>query len=154
DRLAGLRQNWQSDIVSGFILFLIALPLSLGIAMASGVPPMAGIIAAVVGGLLVSQVSGSYVTINGPAAGLIVVILGAVEARGGGQVGYQCMLGSVVVSGLLLFLLGLAKAGELGAFFPSSVVHGMLAAIGVIIMAKQFHIMLGVSPHAKEPLNL
>jgi MFS superfamily sulfate permease-like transporter len=82
DRLAGLKQNWKTDIVSGFILFLIALPLSLGIAMASGMPPMAGIIGAMVGGLLVSQISGSYVTINGPAAGLIVVILTSVDRLG------------------------------------------------------------------------
>lgn len=154
DGIAGLRENWKTDIVSGFILFLIALPLSLGIAMASGVPPMAGIIAAVVGGLLVSQISGSFVTINGPAAGLIVVILAAVEKLGGGQTGYQCMLAAVVISGALLFVLGLLKAGELGAFFPTSVVHGMLAAIGVIIMAKQIHVMLGVAPTAKDPLGL
>ena len=84
DGFAGLAQNWRQDMTSGFILFLIALPLSLGIAMASGVPPMAGIIAASCGGMLVSQINGSFVTINGPAAGLIVVILTAVEALGGG----------------------------------------------------------------------
>lgn len=79
DGLAGLKQNWRFDISSGFQVFLIALPLSLGIALASGMPPMAGLIAAVVGGMLVSLISGSYVTINGPAAGLIVIILGGVE---------------------------------------------------------------------------
>src|SRR5271168_2837517 len=89
DRLEGLKENWSNDIVSGFILFLIALPLCLGIALASGVPPMAGIIAAIVGGIVVSQISGSFVTINGPAAGLIVVILASVERLGGGSVGYH-----------------------------------------------------------------
>src|SRR5262249_61090303 len=84
DWLAGLKENWKSDIVSGFILFLIALPLSLGIAMASGVPPLAGIIAAIVGGMFVSMVSGSPGVINGPAAGLVVVIVAAVERLGGG----------------------------------------------------------------------
>lgn len=154
DRIAGLRENWKQDIVSGFILFLIALPLSLGIAMASGVPPMAGIIAAVVGGMVVSQISGSYVTINGPAAGLIVVILGAVESLGGGAAGYHAALAAIAVSGALLFIGGLLKAGDLGYFFPTTVVHGMLAAIGIIIMSKQFPLMLGAPVPAKEPLML
>jgi MFS superfamily sulfate permease-like transporter len=154
DGMAGLKQNWKSDIVSGFILFLLALPLSLGIALASGVPPMAGLIAAAFGGMLVSQVNGSFVTITGPAAGLIVVILGTVERLGGGAEGYHCALAAIVVAGLTLFALGKLKAGQLGEFFPLSVVHGMLSAIGIIIMSKQFHIMLGVKPEAKEPLGL
>src|SRR5271155_2324410 len=83
DRLEGLKENWRTDILSGFILFLIALPLSLAIAIASGMPPMAGIIAAIIGGMFVSQVSGSYVVINGPAAGLITVIAGSVARLGG-----------------------------------------------------------------------
>ncbi len=154
DRLDGLKQNWKNDIVSGFILFLIALPLSLGIAMASGMPPMAGIIAAMVGGLFVSQISGSYVTINGPAAGLIVVILSSVDRLGGGSPGYHATLAAIVVSGVLLFVMGLFKAGELGKFFPASVVHGMLASIGIVIMLKQFPVMLGVAPPAREPIEL
>jgi len=99
-------------MVSGFIIFLIALPLSLGIAIASGAPPLAGIFAAIVGGIVVSQISGSYVTINGPAAGLIVVILGAVDRLGGGDVGYHCALGAIVISGILLFIMGMLKAGS------------------------------------------
>lgn len=156
DRLAGLVQNWRADIVSGFIVFLIAVPLCLGISLASGVPPLAGIIAAVVGGLLVSQISGSYVTINGPAAGLIVVILGVVESLGGGiaAAGYPHMLAAVVVSGVLLFILSLLKAGNLSVFFPRSAIHGMLAAIGIIIISKQIHVALGVKPEAKVPLSL
>ncbi|HEY9682888.1 MAG TPA: SulP family inorganic anion transporter [Oculatellaceae cyanobacterium] len=154
DGLAGLKQNWKSDIVSGFILFLIALPLCLGIALASGVPPMAGIISAIVGGILVSQISGSFVTVNGPAAGLIVVVLSSVERLGGGGAGYHSTLAAITISGAILCVLGLCKAGKLGDFFPASVVHGMLAAIGVIIMAKQLPFVLGVKPPASEPLQL
>src|SRR5512137_1561496 len=83
--IAGLLENWRSDLTSGFLVFLIALPLCLGIAMASGFPPMSGIISAVIGGVVVSRFSGSYVTINGPAAGLIVVIFSAVQALGDGD---------------------------------------------------------------------
>jgi MFS superfamily sulfate permease-like transporter len=156
DRIAGLKENWKHDIVSGFILFLIAMPLSLGIAGASGMPPMAGIFAAIIGGLLVSQTSGSFVTINGPAAGLIVVVFGAVEKLGGGAEGYHGTLAAIVISGCLLLTMGLCKAGELSKFFPSSVVHGMLASIGITIMLKQFPLMLGTAfpKPVKEPLAL
>lgn len=154
DKIAGLKQNWRSDMTSGFILFLIALPLSLGIAMASGAPPMAGIITAIVGGIVVSQINGSHVTINGPAAGLIVVILASVERLGGGSAGYHATLGAIVISGILLFILGLCKAGTLGKMFPATVVHGMLSAIGLTIILKQLPFVLGVTPPAKEPLQL
>ena len=148
--LAGLKENWHSDLLSGFLVFLIALPLCLGIAMASGFPPMAGIISAIIGGLLVSRINGSYVTINGPAAGLIVVILDAVAELGQGDAmaGYRYTLAAIVIASVLQVLLGVFKAGKLSAFFPASVVHGMLAAIGIIIMAKQIHTMLGVKPEA------
>jgi len=154
DGLRGLKENWKQDIVSGFILSLIALPLSLAIAMASGAPPMAGLFAAIIGGLIVSQLSGSHVTINGPAAGLIVVILGVVESLGGGVAGYHCALAAITISGLVLFLLGKAKAGVLGYLVPATVVHGMLAAIGFIIMAKEIPVFLGVVSKIKEPLAI
>lgn len=154
DRLPGLKENWRHDLVSSLIIFLIALPLSLGIAMASGVPPMAGLIAAVVGGMLLSQVNGSYVTISGPAAGLIVVILATVDRLGGGEAGYHCALAACVCAGVILALLGTFKAGKLADFFPSTVVHGMLAAIGLIIIIKQIPLLLGVSVAAKEPFHI
>ncbi|MCK9605875.1 MAG: SulP family inorganic anion transporter [Methylomonas sp.] len=149
---AGLVENWHSDLLAGFLVFLIALPLCLGIAMASGFPPMAGIISAIIGGLVVSRISGSFVTINGPAAGLIVVIVDAVQSLGQGDAmaGYRYTLAAIVIASILQVLMGVFKAGKLSAFFPSSVVHGMLAAIGIIIMAKQFHTLLGVKPAAQS----
>jgi MFS superfamily sulfate permease-like transporter len=153
--IPGLLENWRSDLLSGFLVFLIALPLCLGIAMASGFPPMGGIITAIVGGVMVSRISGSYVTINGPAAGLIVVIVDAVQGLGQGDAmaGYRYTLAAIVIASVLQILLGIFKAGKLSAFFPSSVVHGMLAAIGIIIMAKQIHTLLGVKPAAKTLLS-
>jgi len=148
--LAGLKENWRSDLQSGLLVFLIALPLCLGISVASGFPPSAGIITAIIGGVLVSRISGSYLTINGPAAGLIVVVLAAVQALGEGDAmaGYRYTLAAIVVASVLQVLMGVFKMGQLSSFFPTSVVHGMLAAIGIIIIATQTHVMLGVTPES------
>ena len=158
DWLGGLQQNWRSDLVSGFIVFLLDVPLSLGIALASGVPPFAGIITAIVGGMIVSLTSGSHVTINGPAAGLIVIVLGAVEGLGEGdaEAGYRLALAVGVVAGALQIVCGLLRAGKITSFFPLSVVHGMLAGIGVIIMSRQIHVALGVEGvggHGLHPIT-
>lgn len=146
--------DWRSDIVSGFLVFLIALPLSLGVAVASGFPPMAGVISAIIGGVLVSRINGSPLTIVGPAAGLIVVIFASVRNLGADDMlaGYRYTLAAIVVSGILQIVLGHFKAGRLAAFFPGSVMHGMLAAIGIIIMAKQLPVMLGL--HVEPPGNM
>ena len=140
---AGLKDNWRNDLLAGFLVFLIAMPLCLGISMASGFPPSAGIITAIIGGIIVSRMSGSFVTINGPAAGLIVVVLGAVQALGEGDAmaGYRYTLAAIVVASVFQIVMGFVKAGRLSSFFPASIVHGMLAAIGIIIMAKQIHVV-------------
>ncbi|MBT9546915.1 MAG: SulP family inorganic anion transporter [Candidatus Sericytochromatia bacterium] len=156
DGLAGLKENWRIDLSSGFQIALIALPLSLGIALASGMPPMAGLIAAIVGGLVVSLISGSFVTITGPAAGLIVIVLGGVQHLGNGDLvaGYRYTLAAIVIAGLIEAAFGLFKAGKLSAYFPVAAVHGMLAAIGVIILSKQIHTVFGVKPHGHETLEV
>lgn len=123
---------------SGFVVSLIALPLGLGLAMASDAPPIAGIIAAVVGGVLVSLFGGSHVTIAGPGNGLVGVLLVAVTT-----LGLEGTYAAVICSGVLLTILGFLRMGKLANFFPSSAIQGMLAAIGLIILGKQFHIMLG-----------
>jgi MFS superfamily sulfate permease-like transporter len=150
--LAGLKAHWKNDLKAGFNISLIALPLSLGIALASGFPPIAGLFAAIIGGLFVSRTNGSFMTITGPAAGLIVVNLTAIEVLGEGDnvAGYQYALAAIVVAGVLIAIFGLMKAGKLGDFFPTSAIHGMLAAIGVIIIVKQFFVAIAVRAHGHE----
>lgn len=146
--LAGLKENWLGELLSGFLVFLIAMPLCLGISMASGFPPSAGIITAIIGGIVVSRINGSFVTINGPAAGLIVVVLGAVQSLGEGDAmaGYRYALAAIVAASAFQVLMGIFKVGRLSSFFPASVVHGMLAAIGIIIMVKQIYVVMGSAP--------
>lgn len=156
---AGFKENWPKDLLSGFLVSLIALPLSLGIAGASNFPPIMGVLTAMVGGIVVAFFAGSELTIKGPAAGLIVIVAAAVEelGRGNNELGWKLALGVIVVSGAIQVLFGIFKVAKLADFFPLSAVHGMLAAIGIIIMSKQIHLAVGISPlelKGKEPLEL
>lgn len=138
-------RSLPKNLFSGFVVSLIALPLGLGLALASEAPPISGIIAAVVGGVIASILGGSNVTITGPGNGLVIVLLGAITTLGQGDLyqGYLFTLAAIVISGLLMILLGFLKMGRLADFFPASAIEGMLAAIGLGILAKQFHIMIG-----------
>lgn len=128
---------FKTDILSGAVVFLVALPLCLGIALASGAPLFAGIIAGVVGGIVVGILSKSQLSVSGPAAGLTAIVLAAIGTLGS----YQTFLVAVVLAGAIQIVLGLVKAGTISNYFPSNVIEGMLTAIGVIIILKQL-------PHA------
>lgn len=130
-------KHLHHDIPSGLVVFLVALPLCLGVALASGAPLFSGLIAGMVGGLVVAWASGSQLSVSGPAAGLTVIVFNAIEHLGS----FQGFLVAVVLAGVLQLVLGFLRAGVIGAYFPSSVIKGMLAAIGLILIMKQI-------PHA------
>lgn len=137
---------WRDDLAAGLVVFLVALPLCLGIALASGAPLAAGLVTGAVGGLVVSRLSGSQLMVSGPAAGLTAIVLAAIMELGS----YQVFLVAVVLAGLLQLGLGAVKAGVIGYFFPSSVIRGMLAGIGLILVIKQLPYALGLGHAADE----
>lgn len=159
DGIKGFIENWKEDIMSGFMVSLLALPLSLGIAKASSFPAIMGVLTAIVGGVFVGFFSGSRLTIKGPAAGLIVIVAGAVADFGGGESGWKMALGAITIAGIIQVLFGILKMGKFSDFFPLSVIHGMLGAIGIIILSKQLHILMGINPvhlhgpHTGEPIK-
>ncbi len=139
-----LSTNVTKDLLSGLIVFLVALPLCLGIALASGAPLFSGLIAGIVGGIVVGILSGSHTSVTGPAAGLTAIVAAQIAKLGS----FETFLLAVVVGGVLQIVLGLVKAGALSAFFPSSVIKGLLAAIGVILILKQIPHLVG---YDKDP---
>jgi MFS superfamily sulfate permease-like transporter len=132
-------ENLRYDLKASLVVFLVALPLCLGIAIASGAPPMSGLLAGIVGGIIVGIFSKSHVSVSGPAAGLTVIVLDSISSLGT----FELFLGALVVSGLIQLILGFANAGVLGYYFPHSVIKGMLTAIGLILILKQFPHALG-----------
>ena len=132
-----LKKNLKRDLPSSIVVFLVALPLCLGIALASGAPLFAGLLTGIIGGIVVASVSGSQLSVSGPAAGLTVIVFSAITQLGS----YPAFLLALVLAGVFQIILGLIKAGTIANYFPSSVIEGMLAAIGIILILKQI-------PHA------
>ncbi len=137
--MVNYKANLKNDLPAGLVVFLVALPLCLGIALASGAPLFSGVIAGIVGGIVVGSLSGSQLSVSGPAAGLTVIVLNAIEELGT----FESFLMAVVLAGIIQLILGVVKAGVIGHFFPSSVIKGMLAAIGLILILKQIPHALG-----------
>lgn len=130
-------ENLKSDIQSGLVVFLVALPLCLGIALASGAPLFAGILSGIIGGIVVGLISNSQLSVTGPAAGLTAIILTAITSLNS----YESFLLAVIIAGAIQIILGALKAGTIANYIPSNVIEGMLTAIGIIIILKQI-------PHA------
>ncbi len=127
------------DLPAGLSVFLVALPLCMGIALASGAPLYSGLLSGIIGGLIVSLVSGSQLAVSGPAAGLTTVVAASIISLGN----YQLFLLAVMVAGLFQLTLGLLKLGGIANYFPSAVIKGMLAAIGIILISKQIPLAIG-----------
>ena len=139
-------KNLKADIPASIVVFFVALPLCLGIALASGAPLFSGLIAGIVGGIVVGALSGSAIGVSGPAAGLAAIVLVAISTLGG----FENFLLAVVLGGVIQVLFGILKAGVIGYYFPSSVIKGMLTGIGIIIVIKQIPYFFGIDKNAAE----
>ncbi|HEY1100133.1 MAG TPA: SulP family inorganic anion transporter, partial [Myxococcota bacterium] len=130
--LAGLFAHPGRDLPAGLVVFLVATPLCLGIAQASGAPLLSGLVAGIVGGIVVGAFSGSPLSVSGPAAGLAVIVAAGIH-----ELGFQAFLLAGFLAGVMQLALGLARLGVIAQYFPTAVIKGMLAAIGVLIVLKQ-----------------
>lgn len=142
-------KNLRSDLPSGLVVFLVALPLCLGIASASGAPFFSGIISGIIGGIIIGSLSNSALSVSGPAAGLATLVMGAIIAIGD----FQLFLCAVLIAGILQMLLGLAKLGGIANYIPGSVIKGMLTSIGILIIAKQIPKAVGYDKDEKGNLT-
>lgn len=147
---------WAKDLQAGLIVAVVSLPLSLSLALASGFPPFAGLVSSIIGGCILSFVSGSETAIKGPASGLGAITLSSVYMLGAGNLGegYAYTLAAIVLAGVLQILSAVLRMGNLGYFFPSAVVHGMLASLGFIMFVKQIPTLLGVSVDISSTLDI
>lgn len=134
-------REWKSDLKASLVVFLVALPLCLGIALASNAPLSAGLIAGILGGIVVGSLSGSHVGVSGPAAGLTVIVINGISQLGS----FEVFALAVFLAGIFQIVFGLIRAGMIGNYFPTAVVKGMLAAIGLILIIKQYPNALGIS---------
>ncbi len=141
--------NFKQDLLASVVVFLVALPLCLGIAIASGVPPAAGLVTGIIGGVLVGALAGCPLQVSGPAAGLAVLVYEIVQSHGVGTLGIVVLLG-----GLLQIAAGFLKAGQIFRAISPAVIFGMLAGIGVLIFGAQFHVMVDDKPRADGLKNL
>ena len=141
--------NLKSDFASGLVVFLVALPLCLGIALASGAPLFSGIISGIIGGIVVGVLSNSHLSVSGPAAGLTAIVLAAITTLGS----FEAFLVAVFLAGVFQLILGFIKAGSISSYFPNNVIEGMLAGIGVIIILKQIPHAFGYDPDFEGDLD-
>lgn len=150
DGLKGLTQNWRNDLIAGFSVALVALPLGLGIAVAAGAPIMSGVFSAILGGLLTTLLRHSKIAINGPGNSMIVLIATALTTLGD----FRLVLAAIACSGLLMLFVGLFRFGKLAEALPHGVIQGLLTAIGIIIMVKQLYVTLGTEPTSENIVEM
>ncbi len=153
----GFRKHWKNDIVAAVSVALVALPLSLAIAKGMGLPPISGLITTVIGGVFTTFIRGGHLTINGPAAGLIAVCAASAAAlspTGNPMEGFPHLLAAIIVAGGLQAVVGLLRLGRIAEVFPSSVIQGVLASIGIIIFAKQMHVAMGTNSDGANTIEI
>ena len=153
----GILRHWRDDLVAAISVSLVALPLSLAIAVAAGVPPISGLITAVIGGIITTVFRSSALAINGPAAGLIGVVLAGIVALDdgcGSLKSFEYVLAAIMIAGFLQVIIGIFKLGKIAELFPSTVIHGILASIGIIIFANQMHVAMGTNSNADNTIGI